>query len=57
VTGSRTATGVGDDNWDTVGGVKGGGGVEGGKIGQPDGAKPNFTAIRVSRRRGYSAYT
>jgi hypothetical protein len=25
--------------------------------GQPDGAKANFTAIRVSRRRGYSPYT
>jgi hypothetical protein len=38
-------------------GVKGGGGVEGGKIGQPDDTKPNFTAIRVSRWRGYSPYT
>jgi hypothetical protein len=47
------------------GGVKGGGleggggGIEGGgaKVGQPNGAKPNFTVIRVSRRRGYSPYT
>jgi hypothetical protein len=29
-------------------GVEGGGGIEGGKIGQPDGTKPNFTAIKVS---------
>jgi hypothetical protein len=35
------------------------GGVEGGsaEVGQPDGAKPNFTVIRVSRQRGYSPYT
>jgi hypothetical protein len=41
------------------GGVEVGGGVGGGgaEVGQPDGAKPNFTAIRVSRRRGYSPYT
>jgi hypothetical protein len=41
------------------GGAEGGGGVEGGgaKVGQPDGAKQNFTVIRVSRRRGYSPYT
>jgi hypothetical protein len=31
-------------------GTEGGGGVEGRKIGQPDSAKWNFTAIRVSRR-------
>jgi hypothetical protein len=40
--------------------IEGGGGVEGGggaELGQPDGAKWNFTAIRVSRRRGYSPYT
>jgi hypothetical protein len=36
------------------GGVEGGGGTE---VGQPDGAKPNFTAIRVLRRWGYSPYT
>jgi hypothetical protein len=36
-----------------------GGGIEGGgaEVGQPDGAKSNFTAIRVSRRWGYSPYT
>jgi hypothetical protein len=47
------------------GGVEGGGGsgegggVEGGgtEVGQPDGKKPNFTVIRVSRRWGYSPYT
>jgi hypothetical protein len=46
------------------GGVEGGdtevgSGVEGGgaEVGQPDGTKPNFTVIRVSRRRGYSPYT
>jgi hypothetical protein len=46
------------------GGVEGGSGVEGGcseggstKVGQPDGAKPYFATIRVSRRRGYSPYT
>jgi hypothetical protein len=40
-------------------GAEVGGGVEGGgvEVGQPDGTKPNFTAIRVSRRRGYSPYT
>jgi hypothetical protein len=32
-------------------GTEGGSGVEGGKIGQPDGAK-KFTTIRVSRWRG-----
>jgi hypothetical protein len=36
------------------GGVEGGGGTE---VGQPDGAKLNFTTIRVSRRWGYSPYT
>jgi hypothetical protein len=36
------------------GGVEGVGGAEGG---QHDGAKPKFTTIRVSRRRGYSSYT
>jgi hypothetical protein len=35
-------------------GVEGAGGAEGG---QPNGAKANFTAIRVSHRRGYSSYT
>jgi hypothetical protein len=38
----------------------GGGGIEGGgsvEVGKPDGAKLNFTAIRVSCRRGYSPYT
>jgi hypothetical protein len=36
-----------------------GGGGEGGnaEVGQPDGAKPNFTVIRVSRLWGYSPYT
>jgi hypothetical protein len=34
------------------GGTEGGDGVEGRKIGQPDGAKTNFTTIRVSRRGG-----
>jgi hypothetical protein len=36
-----------------------GGGVEGGdaEVEQPDGAKPNFTVIRVSCRWGYSPYT
>jgi hypothetical protein len=36
-----------------------GGGGEGGdaEVGQPDGAKPNFTVIRVSRRQGYSPYS
>jgi hypothetical protein len=40
------------------GGVEGGGGIEGGsaEVGQPDGAKPNFTTIRVLHRRGYSPY-
>jgi hypothetical protein len=35
------------------------GGFEGGgaEVRQPDGAKPNFIAIRVSRRWGYSPYT
>jgi hypothetical protein len=40
------------------GGVEGGGGEGGGgEVGQHDGAKPNVTTIRVSRRRGYSPYT
>jgi hypothetical protein len=41
------------------GDIKGGGGVEGGgvEVGQPDGAKKNFTVIRVSHLRGYSPYT
>jgi hypothetical protein len=53
------------------GGIEGGGvkgGVEGGsptyeegggdvEVGQPDDAKPRDSAIRVSRRRGYSPYT
>jgi hypothetical protein len=34
--------------------IEGGGGAE---VGQSDGTKPNFTVIRVSRRRGYSPYT
>jgi hypothetical protein len=40
-------------------GIEGGCDVEGGdiEVGQPDDAKPNFTVIRVSRRRGYSPYT
>jgi hypothetical protein len=38
-------------------GVEGGGGTEGEKHGQPDGANQNFTTIRVSRQRGYSSYT
>jgi hypothetical protein len=40
------------------GGVEGGG-IEGGgvEVGQPDGAKQNFTVIRVSHRWGYSPYT
>jgi hypothetical protein len=37
--------------------VEGGGGAEGGKLGQPDAANQNFTTIRVSRQRGYSPYT
>jgi hypothetical protein len=36
------------------GGINGGGDAE---VGQPDGAKPNFTMIRVLRRWGYSPYT
>jgi hypothetical protein len=35
-------------------GVEGAGGAKGG---QPDGAKLNFTVIRVLRWRGYSSYT
>jgi hypothetical protein len=38
-------------------GTEGGGGIEGGKHGQPDGANQNFTVIRVLRRWGYSPYT
>jgi hypothetical protein len=38
-------------------GTEGGGGTEGGKLGQSDGANQNFTVIRVSHRRGYSPYT
>jgi hypothetical protein len=38
-------------------GIEGGGGAEGGKLGQPNGANQNFTVIRVSRRWGYSPYT
>jgi hypothetical protein len=37
-----------------AGGVEGGGGAE---VGQSDGAKQNFTVIRVLRQRGYSPYT
>jgi hypothetical protein len=37
-----------------VGGSVVGGGAE---VGQPDGAKPNFTVIRVLHRRGFSPYT
>jgi hypothetical protein len=35
------------------------GSIEGGdaEVGQPDSGKPNFTVIRVLRRRGYSPYT
>jgi hypothetical protein len=49
---------TGVEGGDVEGGGVEGGRVEGGgaKVGQPDGAKPNFTAIRVSRRRGYSLY-
>jgi hypothetical protein len=36
------------------GNIEGGGGAE---VGQPDDAKPNFTVISISRRRGYSPYT
>jgi hypothetical protein len=42
------------------GGVEGGGGgIEGGgvEVGQPDGAKQNFTVIRVLHWRDYSHYT
>jgi hypothetical protein len=56
--------GVGDGDrdgavsrWHRQRGVEGGGGVEGGKIGQPDDVKPNFITIRVSCRRGSSPYT
>jgi hypothetical protein len=40
------------------GGAEVGGGVEGGgtEVGQSDGAKPNFTAIRVLCRRRYPSY-
>jgi hypothetical protein len=38
-------------------GIEGGGDIEGGKLGQPNGANQNFTVIRVSRRWGYSPYT
>jgi hypothetical protein len=37
--------------------VEGGDGAEGRKLGQPDGANQNFTAIKVLRQRGYSPYT
>jgi hypothetical protein len=45
---------TGVEGGDVEGGGVEGGRVEGGgaKVGQPDGAKPNFTVIRVSRRRG-----
>jgi hypothetical protein len=47
-----------EDGWHWCG-IEGGGGVEGGgaEVGQPNDAKPNFTMIRVLRRRGYSPYT
>jgi hypothetical protein len=49
----------GGDNSAEVGGGIEGGGVEGGggEVVQPDGAKQNFTMIRVSHGRGYSRYT
>jgi hypothetical protein len=43
--------------WRRWRGIEGGGGVEGGKLGQPDGTNPNFTVIKVSCRWGYSPYT
>jgi hypothetical protein len=44
----------GGDGAEVGGGVEGGGDIE---VGQPDGAKPNFTMIRVSCRWGYFPYT
>jgi hypothetical protein len=44
----------GGDGAEVGGDVEGGGGAE---VGQPDGAKPNFTMIRVSCRWGYFPYT
>jgi hypothetical protein len=52
--------GLGQGWWWWRHGVEGGGGgIEGGsaEVGQPDGAKPNFTVIRVLRWRRYSPYT
>jgi hypothetical protein len=51
--------GVKGGSFERGGGGIEGGGVEGGgtAVGQPDGAKPNFTVIRVSRQQGYSPYT
>jgi hypothetical protein len=68
----RRCSGFGDDSvvgggsGIEVGGIKGG--IEGGspvyeegsggaEVGQPDGAKPRDSAIRVSRWRGYCPYT
>jgi hypothetical protein len=55
---ARAVARRGSDEEAEDGGVEGGG-VEGGgaEIGQPDDTKPNFTVIRVLRRRGYSPYT
>jgi hypothetical protein len=60
--GAEVSSGVegGEGDAEVGGGGEGGGGsaeVDGAEVGQPDGAKPNFTVIRVSRRRGYSPYT
>jgi hypothetical protein len=41
-----------EDGWQWCG-IEGGGA----EVGQPNGAKPNFTMIRVSCRWGYSPYT
>jgi hypothetical protein len=56
--GAEVGSGVEGGSAEVGGGVMGGG-VEGGgaEVGQPDGAKLNFTTIRVSCRRGYSPYT
>jgi hypothetical protein len=55
IDGGSTEVGDGVEGGDSV--ERGGIEVGGAKVGQPDGAKPNFTAIRVLRRRGYSPYT
>jgi hypothetical protein len=50
--GSVSECGWEEDGWQRCG-IEGGGA----EVGQLDGVKPNFTAIRVSRRWGYSPYT